>query len=298
MRLMLTMKITSPEWEEFEIVDYTSRTFTIRSLKNGLCEKLPIMKYWEFKPVTVGRERLYAPSDIRLDREKWAIDRSVAVLPLSKTKKRKFFCRIYDFNADSNSFKHLTAVQICRLLNKGVDRFVEGDLREGVELPNGVRIHARINQTLWFYAPKGKETFDSSLDLFLKAVNRGTKAYSIGELRLSLLFMPDGSPCYVGQTDKYMRLHYRFEDGEVQEKHVVRFCAELNEGRPIAESDLRCGVCFRFGNGYALITKSDNIFCRFDVFDDLMNRIEEDRYCEKSELLEFVNKDRKILKYR
>lgn len=172
-RWNLTEVLESFDGSQFEVVSASNRNVVLRA-SDGRRLTVPVWKLEAgmLKQVKSGRQRLYAPSDIIVDREFWALDYSLAVDVQSKSKrKNRYLCRIYsDVGSGSVSYKHLTPRKICALLNTEVDHIVEGDLRPGVEFKNGIRIERRHGNFVRFSIPYGCH-FVSDVETFLEVIN-------------------------------------------------------------------------------------------------------------------------------
>lgn len=157
----------------FEVVSASNRNVVLRA-SDGRRLTVPAWKLEAgmLKQVKSGRQRLYAPSDIIVDREFWALDYSLAVEVQSKSKrKNRYLCRIYsDVGSGSVSYKHLTPRKICALLNTEVDHVVDGDVRPGVEFKNWLRIERRHGNFVRFSIRCGIQ-FVSDVETFLEVVN-------------------------------------------------------------------------------------------------------------------------------
>lgn len=170
-RWNLTEVLESFDGSQFEVVSASNRNVVLRA-SDGRRLTVPVWKLEAgmLKQVKSGRQRLYAPSDIIVDREFWALDYSLAVDVQSKSKrKNRYLCRITKPDT-SISYKHLTPRKICALLNTEVDHIVEGDLRPGVEFKNGIRIERRHGNFVRFSIPLGCH-FVSDVETFLEIIN-------------------------------------------------------------------------------------------------------------------------------
>ena len=170
-RWNLTEVLESFYGSQFEVVSASNRNVVLRAI-DGRRLTVPVWKLeaGKLKQVKSGRQRLYAPSDIIVDREFWALDYSLAVDVQSKSKrKNRYLCRITKPDT-SISYKHLTPRKICALLNTEVDHIVDGDLRPGVEFKNGIRIERRHGNFVRFSIPCGCH-FVSDVETFLEIIN-------------------------------------------------------------------------------------------------------------------------------
>lgn len=170
-RWNLTEVLESFDGSQFEVVSASNRNVVLRA-SDGRRLTVPVWKLEAgmLKQVKSGRQRLYAPSDIIVDREFWALDYSLAVDVQSKSKrKNRYLCRITKPET-SVSYKHLTPRKICALLNTEVDHIVDGDLRPGVEFKNKIRIERRHGNFVRFSIPCGCH-FVSDVETFLEIIN-------------------------------------------------------------------------------------------------------------------------------
>ena len=252
-RWNLTEVLESFDGSQFEVVSASNRNVVLRA-SDGRRLTVPVWKLEAgmLKQVKSGRQRLYSPSDIIVDREFWALDYSLAVDVQSKSKrKNRYLCRIYsDVGSGSVSYKHLTPRKICALLNTEVDHIVEGDLRPGVEFKNGVRVVEVKNNRVRFVA--NDETYNGCpVHTFVRALNRVDKLFTMDELQFTTVFDRDGTPIYVADTDSKFNTYYtRGASPFVSMMKHNWFCAALNQlNREIRIDDLKKGVCLNDPTG-------------------------------------------------
>ena len=156
----------------FEVVDATKKYVVVRSVNDNRRIEVPAWKFTAgiLRKVEDGRKRLYAPSDVQIDKELWSLDYECEIKPESKSKrKNRHLCRITKPDT-SISYKHLTPRKICALLNTEVDHIVEGDLRPGVEFKNGIRVERRHGNFVRFSIPCGCH-FVSDVETFLEVID-------------------------------------------------------------------------------------------------------------------------------
>lgn len=151
--------------ERFEVVDRVKDRVVVRSVVTKRRIEVPAWKFGAgmLSKVDEGRKMLYAPGDVGIGKELWSLDYDFEIKP--ERKKGRLLCRITKQDL-SVSYKHLTVRKICALLNRGVDHIVDGDLRAGVELKNGIRIEGRSGRLVWFSTPCGCR-FVSDVETFL-----------------------------------------------------------------------------------------------------------------------------------
>lgn len=156
----------------FEVVDATKKYVVLRSVNDNRRIEVPAWKFTAgmLRMVDDGRKRLYAPSDVQIGKELWSLDYECEIKPESKCKrKNRYLCRITKPDT-SVSYKHLTPRKICALLNTEVDHIVDGDLRQGVEFKNGIRVERRHGNFVRFSIPCGCH-FVSDVETFLEIIN-------------------------------------------------------------------------------------------------------------------------------
>ena len=284
----------------FEVVDAVKDLVVVRSVRDDRRIEVPAWKFAAgmLRKVDDGRKRLYAPSDVQIGKELWSLDYECEIKPESKSKREnRYLCRITKPDL-SVSYKHLTPRKICALLNTEVDHIVDGDLRPGVEFKNGIKIVKSDGRTVWFEASDGCTYDISPLSVFLTALNRGDRLISWVELRCTLAFAADGTPCYIGnRSADGIEVFCQLGKEKASARNVYVLCSKLNtKNREIIRSDLHAGVC---------VPKQKSVFLRiikvspneveFVPYSTLGNPIDGKVITETKEFLDFVNRKRETI---
>ena len=284
----------------FEVVDATKKSVVVRSVNDNRRIEVPAWKFTAgmLRNVEDGRKRLYAPSDVQIGKELWSLNYECEIKPESKSKrKNRYLCRITKPDT-SVSYKHLTPRKICALLNTEVDHIVEGDLRPGVEFKNGIKVVKSDGRTVWFEARDGLTYDVSPISVFLTALNRGDRLISWVELRCTLAFAADGTPCYIGnRSSDGIEVFCQLGKEKASGRNVYVLCSKLNaKNREIRRQDLCAGVCVPLQkSGFLRIIKVSPNEVEFAPYSTLGNQVDGKLIAETKEFLDFVNGKRETI---